>query len=160
VLGRLKEKSNESRLRRDDIYMSDCLYHVSDYVYGLQNANYLGIEEYALVNPEKYSHLSHRFTEENKHGKVSLITEGCIFVEVLKDRTADIGFTDLFTIEIKPFEKKTFNSNPFSTMPNFGEKTKIQKLTLLADLVTPPPNNFDLASAFDIEEKEVDKPPF
>jgi hypothetical protein len=66
----------------------------------------------------------------------------------------------LFTIEIKPFEKKTFNSNPFSTMPNFGEKTKIQKLTLLADLVTPPPNNFDLASAFDIEEKEGDKPPF
>lgn len=119
VLGRLKEKSNESRLRRDDIYMSDTLYHVSDYVYGLQNANYLGIEEYALINPEKYPHLSHRFTEENKHGKVSLITDGCIFVEVLKDRTADIGFTDIFTIEIKPFDKKPaykplFNSPPIN----------------------------------------------
>ena len=122
VLGRLKEKSNESRLRRDDIYMSDTLYHVSDYVYGLQNASYLGIEEYALINPEKYPNLSHRFTEENKHGKVSLVTEGCIFVEVIKDRTADIGFVDLFTIEIKPFEKKTFISAisaPIFSTPTF-----------------------------------------
>lgn len=135
VLGRLKEKSNESRLRRDDIYMSDTLYHVSDYVYGLQNANYLGIEEYALVNPEKYPHLAHRFTEENKHGKVSLITDGCIFVEVLKDRTADIGFTDIFTIEIKPFDKKSvskplFNSPPisFGSVPTFDSTVPLPEV--------------------------------
>jgi hypothetical protein len=158
VLLRLKEKSNESRLRRDDLSTSDAVYQISDFVYGLQNANYLGIEEYTLINPEKYPHLSHRFTEENKHGKVSLITEGCIFVEVLKDRTADIGFTDLFTIEIKPFEKKTFNSNPFSTMPNFGEKTikTERKLTPIADL-PPIENIFDMNVAFPKEEKE---PPF
>jgi hypothetical protein len=149
VLGRIKEKSNESRLRRDDIYMSDCLYHISDYVYGLQNANYLGIEEYALINPEKYPHLSHRFTDENKHGKVSLITEGCIFVEVLKDRTSDIGFTDLFTIEVKPFNKKSIYK-PLSFIPTFGN----QKLTPIADL--PPPNIFDLNIAF--PKKSEDSP--
>jgi hypothetical protein len=119
VLTRIKEKSNESRLRRDDIYMSDVLFHTSDYVIGLQNANYLGIEQYTLIKPEKYPHLSHRFTEENKHGKVSLYTENCIFVEVLKDRTADIGFTDLYTIEIKPFEKPK-QTTAFTTTPNFS----------------------------------------
>jgi hypothetical protein len=119
VLTRIKEKSNESRLRRDDIYMSDVLFHTSDYVIGLQNANYLGIEQYTLIKPEKYPHLSHRFTEENKHGKVSLYTENCIFVEVLKDRTADIGFTDLYTIEIKPFEKPKQNT-AFTSTPNFS----------------------------------------
>ena len=140
VLSRLKPKSNESRLRRDDIYMSDTVYHVSDFVYGLQNASYLGIDEYALINPSKYPHLSHRFTEENKHGKVSLISEGCIFVEVIKDRTASIGYTDLYTIEIKSFEKPkpslsiqtpTFApafstpmfENPSPVIPNFNMNT-------------------------------------
>ena len=130
VLSRLKEKSNESRLRRDDIYMSDTLYHISDFVYGLQNANYLGIDQYALIKPDKYPHLSHRFTEENKHGKVSLFTEGCIFVEVLKDRSADIGYVDLYTIEVKDFEKPKevqtttpiFNSTPvFEPPPNLTQ---------------------------------------
>jgi len=53
------------------------------------------------------------------NGKVSLYTENCIFVEVLKDRTADIGFTDLYTIEIKPFEKPKQNT-AFTTTPNFS----------------------------------------
>lgn len=142
VLGRLKEKSNESRLRRDDIYMSDTLYHVSDYVYGLQNANYLGIEEYTLINPEKYPHLKHRFTDENKHGKVSLITEGCIFVEVLKDRTADIGFTDIFTIEIKSFEKPrvstSFSINPIFTTPTFEKESPVPLASLNDAFGTSP----------------------
>ena len=127
VLSRLKEKSNESRLRRDDIYMSDTLYHISDFVYGLQNANYLGIDQYALIKPEKYPHLSHRFTEENKHGKVSLFTEGCIFVEVLKDRSAGIGYVDLYTIEVKDFEKpKESQTHSFST-PVFNSTPVFEK---------------------------------
>lgn len=129
VLNRLKEKSNESRLRRDDIYMSDVLFHTSDYVIGLQNANYLGIDEYTMIKPEKYEHLSHRFTEESRNGRVSLYTEGCIFVEVLKDRNADIGYIDLYTIEINDkFNKADYKKeevfdfkmpvfNPPSEMP-------------------------------------------
>ena len=141
VLTRIKEKSNESRLRRDDIYLSDVLFHTSDYVIGLQNANYLGIEEYALIRPDKYPHLSHRFTEENKHGKVSLYTENCIFVEVLKDRSADIGYVDLYTIEIGKFDKKenTPTTSLFSTPPIF-------------DTTPPPPPNFDLKEAFGADD--------
>ena len=127
VLSRLKEKSNESRLRRDDIYMSDTLYHISDFVYGLQNANYLGIDQYALIKPEKYPHLSHRFTEENKHGKVSLFTEGCIFVEVLKDRSADIGYVDLYTIEVKDFEKPKESQTPSFSTPIFNSTPVFEK---------------------------------
>lgn len=130
VLSRLKEKSNESRLRRDDIYMSDTLYHISDFVYGLQNANYLGIEQYASIKVDKYPHLSHRFTDENKNGRVSLHTENCIFVEVLKDRSADIGYVDLYTIEVKEFEKPknyttTITTPTFTTTPVFEAPTNL-----------------------------------
>ncbi len=107
VLSRIKEKSNEMKLRRDDIYASDTVFHISDYVYGLQNVFYLGIEEYRKINPDRYPDLKHRFTEPDSNGRVSLHTEGCIFIEVLKDRMADdLDFTDLYSIEIKPFDKK------------------------------------------------------
>lgn len=129
VLTRVKEKSNESRLRRDDIYLSDVLFHTSDYVIGLQNANYLGIEQYALIRPDKYPHLSHRFTEENKHGKVSLYTDNCIFVEVLKDRSADIGYVDLYTIEIGEFKKQ---SNTTTQIPIFNSPPIFEPVNLQA----------------------------
>jgi hypothetical protein len=146
VLSRLKEKSNESRLRRDDIYMSDTLYHISDFVYGLQNASYLGIEQYALVKPEKFEHLSHRFTEENKHGKVSLYSEGCIFVEVLKDRSADIGYTDLYTIEVGKFDKKV-TAPVNTTIPSFSAPV------FDATPIVPATLNEAFGSSFEDNEK-------
>jgi hypothetical protein len=105
ILGRIGERSNECRIRRDDLYATDALYQLSDYVYGLQNASFLGIEEYLLLNPKKYPHLDFRFTDPNKNGKVSLYTEDCIFVDVIKDRTAKPGYVDIFTIEFGVFEK-------------------------------------------------------
>jgi hypothetical protein len=120
VLDRIKEKSNDAKLRRDDIYASDTVFHISDYVYGLQNAFYLGIEEYRKVRPVRYPHLEHRFTDEDKKGKVSLHTEGCIFVEVLKDRMADdLDFTDLYTIEIKEFDKTKIVKETKEETPKF-----------------------------------------
>lgn len=113
ILGRLKEKSNDSAIQRGDIYQSDSVFQTSDYVVGLQNASQLGIEEYRKVYPEKYEHLEHRFTEPDSRGRVSLISEGCIFVEYMKDRLADFGYTDLFTIEInKPTKKKRVIKTP------------------------------------------------
>jgi hypothetical protein len=144
VLLRLKEKSNESRLRRDDLSTSDAVYQISDFVYGLQNANYLGIEQYALIKPEKYPHLEHRFTEENKHGKVSLYTDNCIFVEVLKDRTADIGYTDIYTIEIKSFEKPKQTTTPFSA-PKFNTVPVFEKPI---DEIVAPISFDNLSSVF------------
>jgi hypothetical protein len=156
VLLRLKEKSNESRLRRDDLSTSDAVYQISDFVYGLQNASYLGIEQYALIKPEKYPHLSHRFSEENKHGKVSLHTENCIFVEVIKDRTAEIGYTDIYTIEIGDFKKETFSPN-LST-PTFNPPTFNSTPVFEPSIPSP---NFDLNSAFGTDSKEeLDDKPF
>jgi hypothetical protein len=149
ILTRVAEKSNQSAIQRGDFYQSDTVYHISDYIYGLQNADFVGIEQYRLINPEKYPHLSHRFTDENKHGKVSLITEGCIFVEVLKDRTADIGFTDLYTIEIKPFEKPrqaTMMTPIFTNTPVFEKETPLIPKSL--------------ADAFGAPNKTEEPPPF
>ena len=158
ILSRVADKSNQSAIQRGDFYQSDTVYHISDYIYGLQNANFVGIEQYRLLNPEKYPHLSHRFTEENKHGKVSLYTDGCIFVEVLKDRTADIGFTDLFTIEIKPFDRKQIykpTTPSFTTTPTFTN----QKLTPLSELVVPiTPASLNQAFGQSFEDKKGDEP--
>lgn len=105
ILGRIEPKSNDMAIQRGDIYQSDTMFHISDYIYGLQNPYYFKIEEYRLISPSKYPHLGHRFGPPNKNGKVSLFTEGCIFVEILKDRNADFDFTDLYTIEIRNFDK-------------------------------------------------------
>lgn len=116
---RIQEKSNLMRILRSDIYQSDTLFHLSDYLYGLQNAYYLGVELYRKIRPERYPHLAHRFSdEEDKHGKVSLITKGCIFVEILKDRTADgFDYTDLYTIEFGTFNRQQHDND--IAMPNF-----------------------------------------
>lgn len=123
ILSRIAEKSNEAAVRRDDLFQSDTIYHISDYLYALQNANYLNIEQYRKVNPDRYPHLAHRFTEQDKKGKVSLYTEGCIFVEILKDRDAEIGYTDIYTIEIKDF-KKPEDSEQFPPIPEFEDPFK------------------------------------
>ena len=155
VLTRIKEKSNESRLRRDDIYLSDVLFHTSDYVIGLQNAHYLGIEQYALIKPDRYPHLAHRFTEENKHGKVSLYTEGCIFVEILKDRSADIGYTDLYTIEINKFDKSSYQKETIST-PNFS--APIFDSTPTVESIVKPIAFKNLGSIFGSDGDDDSKP--
>lgn len=143
ILSRVKERSNECAIRRDDLFQSDVVYQTSDYVYGLQNANYMNIEEYRKINPEKYPHLSHRFTQEDSKGKVSLITSGCIFVEVLKDRTAPIGYVDLYAIEIAPMEKQTVKTSTptFTSIPTFNS-------TSLFEPPAPTPI-FNLKDAFD-----------
>ncbi len=152
VLNRIKEKSNDMKLRRDDVYASDTIFHISDYVYGLQNAYYLGVEEYRKINPERYPNLEHRFTDEDSNGRVSLHTEGCIFIEVLKDRMADdLDFTDLYTLEIKTFDKKeTEKKSSKIIVPIFDEETD--------DRNTVPFGS--LEDAFGTDNENNNDPPF
>lgn len=106
ILSRIEPKSNNMAIQRSDIYQSDAMFHIADYIYGLQNPFYFKVEEYRKLSPSKYEHLSHRFTTPDKNGKVSLYTEGCLFVEILKDRTVeDFDYIDLYTIELKEFNK-------------------------------------------------------
>lgn len=149
-LSRIKEKSNEMKLRRDDIYASDTIFHISDYVYGLQNVYYLGVEEYRKLNPDRYPNLEHRFTEPDSHGKVSLHTEGCIFIEILKDRMADdLDFTDLYTAEIKPFKKEeAVIATQALSMPVFipdpKEEAKPLPFASLEEAFGPPETSVDV----------------
>jgi len=132
VLSRIKEKSNEMKLRRDDVYASDTAFHICDYCYGLQNSFYLGVEEYRKIRPDRYPHLSHRFTDEDSKGKVSLYSEGCIFVEILKDRMADdLDFIDLYSIEIKSFDKEEKKENVASCAMPEWEKPSIEPISSL-----------------------------
>jgi hypothetical protein len=151
ILSRIQEKSNESAVRRDDLYQSDTIYHISDYIYALQNANYLKIEEYRKINPDRYLHLSHRFTEEDSKGRVSLTTEGCIFVEILKDRDADINFIDIYTIEIFEPQEKT-------KLEDISIPTLRPKQTEENDYTDLP--NLSVDDAFGVSDDESDNPPF
>lgn len=149
TLANIKEKSNEMKLSRDSVYASDTLFHIVDVFYGLQNAYYLGVEEYRRINPDKYPHLEHRFTDEDKNGKVSLHSKGCIFVEILKDRMADdLDFIDLYTIEIKPFVKE----KPIIKDPIFTKQEPEPLFDTEKHKVNP-------SDAFDIPNVTTD-PPF
>lgn len=152
VYSRIKDKSNDMKLSRNDVYASDTAYHIADYCYGLQNAYFLGVEEYRKVSPKKYPHLEHRFTDEDSNGRVSLYSEGCIFVEVLKDRMVDdLNFVDIYTIEIKPLEKekKQETKNLFQA-PVFEKEEHIKV-------------NYDMISAFgepEVPDDDTDEVPF
>ena len=144
ILSRVKEKSNDMKYRRDDIYASDTVFHISDYIYALQNAYFLGVEEYRKINPDKYPHLKHRFTDPDSNNKVSLYSKGCVFVEVLKHRMADdLDFTDLYTIEIKPFEKQEIKQKELFQDPVF-----ITNKTENIEFEKPVKVNFDMNLAF------------
>lgn len=105
-LSRVADKTEEMKPKRSDLYQSDALFQVSDVVACLTTPYKLGVEQYRLVSPTYYDYLSEHYGDFNKTGsKVSFLTYGRIFIEVLKNRFAD-GFSskDLF---IKQVEEDT-----------------------------------------------------
>jgi replicative DNA helicase len=97
-LSRVADKSEDMKSRRNDLYQSDALFQVSDVVACLSTPYKLGVEQYRLVSPHYYDYLADHYGDFNKAGsKVSFLTYGRIFIEVLKNRFAD-GFAskDLF----------------------------------------------------------------
>ncbi len=132
IYSKIQEKSNEMKLSRNDVYQSDTAFHIASYCYGLQNAKYLGVSEYRKIRPDKYLHLKHRFTDEDSKGRVSLHSDGCIFVEVLKDRMVDdLDFVDLYTIELKEFKKEETKQTPDPTFtePVFAKEPNLPFLS-------------------------------
>jgi hypothetical protein len=148
------------------IYLTDMLQMYSDMTIGAVIPQVYELDEFAVVNKERNEHLREHFVDDDNDNKYSRLKgRNRIYYNLIKVRMID-DFDDprvFCEILSEAYEEKANklmneNKNPFSTaMPSisFGEKTKIQKLTPLADLITPPTNNFDLASAFDIEEKEL-----
>jgi len=120
-LSRVADKSEDMKARRNDLYQSDALFQVSDVVACLSTPYKLGVEQYRLVSPHYYDYLSEHYGDFNKAGtKVSFLTYGRIFIEVLKNRFSE-GFSskDLFIRmieeDLRPKEEiKSKNSKEIS----------------------------------------------
>lgn len=102
-LARIGEKDNNMRAQRSDLYQSDALFQVADIVYALQVPHKVGVDQYRLVIPKYYEHLTEHFGDFNKDKtKVSFKTYGRIFIEVLKNRFAEgFVFRDLFVKQVE-----------------------------------------------------------
>lgn len=142
ILKRIKEKDIMAMPNRSDVYQSDTMFHISDYVYVTHNPHRLGINQFSRVNRDIYDYLEEHFVDE-KNGKVSFDTLGKIFYIVLKMREADILFKDIYVekIEIEGLEK-------------YREPSK-DELAMAEPLFTPKPEveapvapNFDMNNAF------------
>lgn len=106
IEGRTKEKDSISMPQRSDLFQSDSMFFISDYVYVCHNPYRLGIKEFSRVNAEAYDYLKDHFIEV-KNGKTSFDTLGKMFYIVLKSRESDAIFKDIFieNIEVKNKEK-------------------------------------------------------
>ena len=99
ILDRIREKDIAAMPNRGDVFQSDSMFFISDYLYVCHNPHRLGINQFSKVNMEIYDYLEKHFLEENK-GKVSFDTVGKIFYIVLKMREAEILYRDIYIEEI------------------------------------------------------------
>lgn len=140
ILKRIKEKDIMAMPNRSDVYQSDTMFHISDYVYITHNPHRLGINQFSRVNKQIYDYLEdHHFVEE-KSGKVSFETLGRIFYIVLKMREADILFKDIYIEEID-----------VEGIDKYKEKGKFDDSLSFPVLEVMPPveDNHDMNKAFE-----------
>lgn len=109
ILTRIKDNDILAMPNRADLYQSDTMFHISDYLIVVNNPNRLGIGKYLKVSPEKYDMLDHFFAERTGTSeKVAFETYGNIFYHVLKVREGDIVFQDIYIEEIISEELSTY----------------------------------------------------
>lgn len=107
VLGRLAEKTPESFPMRQDLYQSDTMYHICDFVIALMIPMQNGINEYGKVNAVRYKYLENHFSDdEDAKGRVSFLTENRVFYHKIKDREGGLFYEDIFIKEIENLVKK------------------------------------------------------
>jgi len=105
ILARIKEKDITSMPNRGDVYQSDTMFQIADYLYIVHNPNRLGISQYLRVNPRIYESLEEFFSEGTAIAKkVSFETLGNIFYHVLKVREGEVIFQDIYIESIKSDE--------------------------------------------------------
>lgn len=97
ILGRIKDKDINAAPNRSDVYQSDTMFHIADYLIVVHNPHRLGISEYLRVNPTTYHALSEHFTAPiGSTNRVAFNTLGRIFYHILKVREEDILFQDIY----------------------------------------------------------------
>lgn len=117
ILGRIKEKDVMAMPNRSDLFQSDSIFFISDYVYCTHNPSYLGIKMFTRINTESHEHLEKFFVDE-KNGKASLDTLGNIFYIILKAREEGAFYKNIYIEEIAAKEEKEkYRDKPDSEMP-------------------------------------------
>jgi replicative DNA helicase len=159
ILGRIKDKDIMAMPNRSDIFQSDSMFFISDYLYICHNPYRLGIKQFSRVNEEAYEYLSQHFCEE-KNGKVSFDTLGKMFYIVLKSRESEVIFRDIFIEDLGVKNKEKYRDRPEEVVtsydiPMFSKKPETPQLEVL-----PPPPFGTLADAFGPPVIEDDDAPF
>jgi replicative DNA helicase len=164
ILGRIKDKDIMAMPNRSDIFQSDAMFFISDYLYICHNPYRLGIKQFSRVNEEAYDYLKDHFCEE-KNGKVSFDTLGKMFYIVLKSRESDVIFRDIFIEDVGVKDKEKYRDKPEQAVmsydiPMFAKKPDLPEIEIL-----PPPPLGTLADAFgpavtDSSDDDDDGAPF
>jgi replicative DNA helicase len=102
ILARIKDRDINAQPNRADVFQSDTMFHIADYLIIVHNPHRLGINQYLKVNPDHYPHLADFFCEtEGISEKVSFETFGNIFFHVLKIREGEVVFKDIFIEKVQ-----------------------------------------------------------
>jgi replicative DNA helicase len=99
ILKRIKDKDVTAMPNRGDLYQSDVIFHIADYIYVSHNPFKLGINAFSRFNTKRYDYLSEHFCEV-KGGKASFDTVGKIFYVILKSRESDVFHRDIYIEDI------------------------------------------------------------
>lgn len=117
ILGRIADNDNNSAPNRSDLYQSDTMFHLADYLIVIQNAHRLGINQYMKIDPSRFEHLQEHFTEPTgRSGKVSFLTLGRMFYHVLKIREGDVVFNDIYIEIIDSENVRALQTEPIEVM--------------------------------------------
>jgi replicative DNA helicase len=111
ILARIKDRDINAMPNRADVFQSDTMFHIADYLIVVHNPHRLGINQYLKVNPDHYPHLTEFFTEsEGVSNKVSFNTFGNIFYHVLKIREGEVVFRDIYIERIESENLEMYRS--------------------------------------------------
>lgn len=121
ILGRIKDNDINAMPNRSDVYQSDTLFHLADYLIVVHNPYRMGITEYLKVNPSIYSYLAEHMTEpKGASKKVSFHTLGKIFYHVLKVREGEVVFDDIFIEDIDLANKAMYEEEKIDVTKEEG----------------------------------------
>ena len=132
ILGRTADKDMNAAPNRSDVYQSDTMFHIADYLIIVQNPYRLGITHYLRFNPNHFKGLEAFFSEEDglKAKKRSFDTLGNIFYHILKIREGEVVFRDIYIEEVESENLEMYKNEKVDTIDedfdnlDFGEEKK------------------------------------
>lgn len=122
ILGRTADKDLNSMPNRGDVYQSDTMFHIADYLVIVHNPFRLGINQYLKVNPAHFPMLMEFFTAtEGVSKRVSFETKGNIFYHVLKIREGEVVFQDIYIEKVKSENLNLYESEELDIEKDFDD---------------------------------------